>query len=237
MPQSTDGNQWNILRSEVIKTLLERLNSKELEREVREELKEEAEHVIIFKCKEQYKELILTGPYTTQEGGAGIDFSKKRTGTEDLIKERERINVAGAIMQQIDNFNYVVTVAVLDRYGELVAHKDFMHLIPPRKRRPKEGEEEQVMPHQPTDEDNEHEKDKDKLKEILINYSVDLIVVAANSLEARNLKKSMDTIAAEAKAGSNKEAFVIWGCADVPKLFALSHNSQKLHKNTPQILK
>ena len=141
-------------------------------------------------------------------------------------------------MQQIDAFNYVVTVAVTDRFGELVAHKDFMHLMPPRKRRdpgdkPGGDQDNHPMPQAVTDEEREHEKDKEKLKEILINHSVDLIVVAANSLEARNLKKAMDTIAAEAKAGSSKEAFVIWGCSDVPKLFALSHNSQKLHKNTP----
>jgi len=37
-------------------------------------------------------------------------------------------------MQQLDMFNFVVTVAVVDRFGELVAHKDFMHLLPPRKR-------------------------------------------------------------------------------------------------------
>jgi hypothetical protein len=66
---------------------------------------------------------------------------------------------------------------------------------------------------------------------------VDLIVVAANSLDSRNLKKSLDSIAAETKIGTNKEAFVIWGSPEVPKLFAMSHNSQKLHKNTPSILK
>jgi len=207
-----------------------------LEREVREELREEAELVVINKCREAYKDLLLTGPYTTQDASQGeIDNfnapGRKKSGGEDLIKERERINVLGALMQQIDLHNYVVTVAVLDKYGELVAHKDFMHLLPPRKRRdrgegkPGENVEMQPMPTQVTDEEREHEKDKDKLKELLINYSVDLIVVAANSLEARNLKKSLDGIAAEAKAGSNKEAFVIWGSPEVPKLFALSHNS------------
>lgn len=34
-----------------------------------------------------------------------------------------------------------------------------------------------------------------------------------------------------------KEAFVIWGGTEIPKLFALSHNSQKMHKNTQQMLK
>ena len=39
------------------------------------------------------------------------------------------MNVLGAVMQQIDMYNFVVTVAVVDRFGELVAHKDFMHLM------------------------------------------------------------------------------------------------------------
>ena len=72
---------------------------------------------------------------------------------------------------------------------------------------------------------------------MLVNFSVDLVVVAANSLDSRNLKKTMDTVAAEAKEGSSKEAFVIWGSPEVPKLFSMSHNSQRLHKGTPQILK
>ena len=102
--------------------------------------------------------------------------------------------------------------------------------------------------------DSTHEKDKAKLIDLLETYSVDLIVVAANSLEARNLKRTLEDIAVELKNkqpaqeedGRNsrkgnvevqKEAFVIWGSTEVPKLFSLSHNSQKMHKNTQQMLK
>ena len=35
----------------------------------------------------------------------------------------------------------------------------------------------------------------------------------------------------------DKEAFVIWGRPEVPKLFASSHYSQKILKNHPFILK
>ena len=35
----------------------------------------------------------------------------------------------------------------------------------------------------------------------------------------------------------SKEAFVIWGRPEVPKLFAQSHFSQKILKNHPFILK
>ena len=85
--------------------------------------------------------------------------------------------------------------------------------------------------------------------ELLENFSVDLIVVAANSLEAIKLKRSLEDIAAELKNreapiddddnkkkgeyGQRKEAFVIWGSTEVPKLFSMSHNSQRiLLKNT-----
>ena len=73
---------------------------------------------------------------------------------------------------------------------------------------------------------------------MLENHSVDLIVCAANSLEARNLKQTLTKIASEQKtkvvdddgrssrkAADMKEAFVIWGATEVPKLFSLSHNS------------
>lgn len=37
-------------------------------------------------------------------------------------------------MHQIDANNYVVTVAIVDKFGELVQTKDFMRLLRPRKR-------------------------------------------------------------------------------------------------------
>ena len=37
-------------------------------------------------------------------------------------------------MHMIDNHNYVVTVAIVDQYGELVQTRDFMRLLTPRKR-------------------------------------------------------------------------------------------------------
>jgi hypothetical protein len=45
----------------------------------------------------------------------------------------------------------------------------------------------------------------------------------------------MKILAGEAKNSENikKEADVIWGRTEVPKLFSLSHNSQRLLKNVP----
>ena len=63
-----------------------------------------------------------------------------------MVKDRERNCVMGAIMHMIDNNNYVVTVAIVDKYGELVQTRDFMRLLAPRKRAP------------PRDQDNNREK-------------------------------------------------------------------------------
>jgi hypothetical protein len=90
-----------------------------------------------------------------------------------------------------------------------------------------------------TEEEKEHKKDKEKLVDIIRQHSVDLIVVAANSLEARRLKDELIQLASAAKnervnsdendrrQGNTyaKEASVIWGKTEVAKLFALSHNS------------
>lgn len=104
----------------------------------------------------------------------------------------------------------------------------------------------------------EHEKDKDKIKELIAKHQVDLIVVGANKLEARRIKETLKDIAdnmknfggnesdEEAKRSkkrtdfiedSRKEAFVIWGSLEVPKLFASSHQSEKLLKNVGLIVK
>lgn len=52
---------------------------------------------------------------------------------------------------------------------------------------------------QKTDEELEHERDRAKLLDILDTHSVDLIVVAANSLEARSLKKVMEELGFDLK--------------------------------------
>jgi hypothetical protein len=38
----------------------------------------------------------------------------------------------GVILQQVDQTNSVVTIAIVDRFGELVHHTNLKKLIPPR---------------------------------------------------------------------------------------------------------
>lgn len=86
-----------------------------------------------------------------------------------------------------------------------------------------------------TEEEKDHKRDKEILIAELRRHSVDVVVIAANSLESTRLFEIMNILAGEAKNSENykKEPSVIWGRTEVPKLFSLSHNSQRLHKNVP----
>jgi hypothetical protein len=94
------------------------------------------------------------------------------------------------------------------------------------------------------DEQKKHDEDKRQFQEILKDQSVDLIVVSADCLEAKRLKKALCEFAMlnnqqdmNENEEQKKEAFVIWGRPEIPKLFASSHYSQKLLKNLPFVLK
>lgn len=105
-PES-ETDQWNILRKEIIEILVEKLLTKELINELREEIREEAEQFVIAKCKETYKHLLMTGPYSTRERALTSDGYNLNDNDEslnqfergELVKDRERNVVMGAIMR------------------------------------------------------------------------------------------------------------------------------------------
>ena len=78
-----------------------------------------------------------------------------------------------------------------------------------------------------TEEEKDHKRDKEILIAELRRHSVDLVVIAANSLESIRLFEIMNILTGEVKNSENykKEPSVIWGRTEVPKLFSLSHNS------------
>jgi len=80
---------------------------------------------------------------------------KGRQIEADIIPQRERLNVMGAIMHPIDQRNFMATIAVVNQFGQLVDHKDFLYLLPPKKARanrdndmPRPGEEEERKKHE-----------------------------------------------------------------------------------------
>lgn len=196
---------WNLVRKEVLRILHPGILVTDIINELKQELKEAAENSVIEKGQEKFKAQLMTGPFQCQENPQSRLLQDGRKHEDDLFKDRERLNVMGVIMHQIDNNTHIVSAAIVDHYGELVAHKDFMHLLPPRKFVDKQvftdEEREKLkkikLSHQ--EEMNEHTKDIDRMKALIHKHSVDLIVVGANKLEARRVKETLKDICEKLK--------------------------------------
>ena len=98
-------------------------------------------------------------------------------------------------------------MAIVDKNGELYQTRDFMRLLKPRQKKQdhKARDNEQLrsrLQHDLATEDQKHEEDKRKFINLLDEYGVDLITVAANCLEARTLHKTLRGIIDERKSSS-----------------------------------
>jgi hypothetical protein len=120
----------------------------------------------------------------------------------------------GVIMHQVDSSSTIVTAVIVDKYGEVVDHVNFSKLLEPRsmsmKKPPGSSNEEaelrdkklKLMQHE---EILEFQRDRDRFIQAVVNYNVDLVVVGANSLEARRLKKTLDGISENLKSFNRSE--------------------------------
>ena len=102
----------------------------ELFKEIRAELLEAAENHVIGKCKEVFKNLLMTGPFNPHDQKSDISRgvapgggSKKPISTLDKvdISDRPRCNTMGMILTQVDSSSYTLTAVIVDKYGEVVA--------------------------------------------------------------------------------------------------------------------
>lgn len=57
----------------------------------------------------------------------GLSFNE-----DEYIPQRQRLNVMGAVLRPIDNKTFVTTIAVVDKFGKYIVHKDFYDLIAPK---------------------------------------------------------------------------------------------------------
>ena len=52
---------------------------------------------------------------------------------DEYIPQNQRITVMGAVLRLVDQKTFVTTVAVVNKFGKYITHKDFFDLIPPKK--------------------------------------------------------------------------------------------------------
>jgi len=105
-----------------------------MQQEIKQEMLESAENFVIQECKKTFKDsYINVGPFSCREGQNAENLPpmipKKFRKMAPIIPDRERLNVMGVILDKVDNRNSIVTIAIVDKYGELVANKDFMNLL------------------------------------------------------------------------------------------------------------
>jgi transcriptional accessory protein Tex/SPT6 len=65
MDMSQRKESWNFFRTLVIKILVDEILLREVIKEVRDEIQQEAENFVIKNCKRTYAELLMTGPFQT----------------------------------------------------------------------------------------------------------------------------------------------------------------------------
>ncbi len=126
---------------ETMNYLFQEILLPELFKEIRAELLEAAESHVIGKCKEVYRNLLMTGPFNPHDQKSEISRGvtpgggrKKPISTLDHvdIPNRPRCNTMGVIMHQVDSSSTIVTAVIVDKYGEVVDHVNFSKLLEPR---------------------------------------------------------------------------------------------------------
>ena len=83
--------------------------------EVKLELKEDAEKVVLASCAQTYESLIQTGYFKCQQDYKPVRQEKRRAVEEDIIQQRERLTVMGAILHPLDSRNFLATIAIVDQ--------------------------------------------------------------------------------------------------------------------------
>jgi transcription elongation factor SPT6 len=117
-----DTTKWRFLRREIFEIISSTVTNNRGQKsfllsivdEIKQELTEDAEKFVLRQSAEKYKALIQTGFFTLDNQRQNQDNDRRRPIEEDIIKQRERLTVMGAIMHPIDNRNFVTTIAVVD---------------------------------------------------------------------------------------------------------------------------
>ena len=98
----------------------------------------------------------------------------------------------GVVHHSTDGRNYVTTISVVNKFGKILENTqtDFKYLLKPKYWKPRDQELHSLRP-QEKKELYAHRAEVTQLFEIIRNHNVKLIVVSADCLEAKNLKRDL----------------------------------------------
>ena len=91
--------------------------------------------------------MLFTPPFSrleskSDEDGFAVKHVKYNKRDDSvLIADRPRCSVMGVVFNQLDQVTSVVTIVVVDMFGEVRAHHNLQKLIPPRKLRGLQGQQ------------------------------------------------------------------------------------------------
>ena len=71
----------------------------------------------------KYQDMMNAG-YFKIENQSFFGQENRRSSDKDIIPQRKRLNVMGAIHHQIDNRNFMTTIAIVDKYGQKKFNKE-----------------------------------------------------------------------------------------------------------------
>jgi len=105
---------WDKLRAKALDYFFQQEVPK-FQSEVVDHLYELAQQQVTEECQASYRKLLMSGPFSS--------------GKAVKSYERERLPVMGLVLEKLDRFNGVVTLAVVDAWGELQAIRKLTSLL------------------------------------------------------------------------------------------------------------
>ena len=210
--------QWNILRDEVLRVYLLQLMYPNLEKMLREELRERAEKFVARICSEKFHNLLNIAPYLVEETAENEDFEKKRKAT-----------MVAVVIDQTSSGKIGFVYA--DQYGELVDHLILKFFAIPYNER----QNPQIMA--------SFQKDNEEFDKFIIKHKPDVIVISANCLEAKRIKQMIvdykDTELTKRKENGEdiRIPWITYGDNIVPQLFSKTPKAEKEFRDFPPLIK
>ena len=209
--------QWNILRDEVLRVYLLQLMYPNLEKMLREELRERGEKYVTKICAEKFHNLLSTAPYLVEESA------------NDNVEKKRKATMVSVVIDQ--NSSGKIGFVYSDENGELVDHLILKFYAIPYAER----QNPQIQA--------SFQKDKEEFDKFMTKHKPDVVVISANCLEAKRIKQMIaeykDTeLTMRKEAGEDiRLQWITYGDNIVPQLFSKTTKAEKEFKDFPTLIK